>query len=246
MYAIGGSSDPTINSQGNRYVAPKNPFAKEVDQSLPPPRPLANSGGLTVDEMLAGDQESRHSHRRVEELELEVGGGPPPERRLLRPLRCRRLRELRQGFQPRRQVVLHDRVHHLHSRRPSLPRRLQVLAIIITIIIIRSESQLFFHLSLSLSLLRLFIPSLSEGWRRPYLSRPFLNLGLHPLLRFPEEQAQKRCSSCPRSPLPPPPLPSSHWGSRTFNSAGTLSLSLGPPELDALKRALFEEITGSE
>ena len=30
MYAIGGSADPTINSQGNRYAAPKNPFAKEV------------------------------------------------------------------------------------------------------------------------------------------------------------------------------------------------------------------------
>lgn len=30
MYAIGGSAGPTINSQGNRYAAPKNPFAKEV------------------------------------------------------------------------------------------------------------------------------------------------------------------------------------------------------------------------
>ena len=30
MYAIGGSADPTINSQGNRYLAPANPFAKEV------------------------------------------------------------------------------------------------------------------------------------------------------------------------------------------------------------------------
>lgn len=30
MYAIGGSADPTINSQGNRYLAPTNPFAKEV------------------------------------------------------------------------------------------------------------------------------------------------------------------------------------------------------------------------
>ncbi|CAA7398984.1 unnamed protein product [Spirodela intermedia] len=34
MYAIGGSSDPTINSQGNRYVAPKNPFAKEVTKRV--------------------------------------------------------------------------------------------------------------------------------------------------------------------------------------------------------------------
>lgn len=30
MYAIGGSANPTINSQGNRYTAPFNPNAKEV------------------------------------------------------------------------------------------------------------------------------------------------------------------------------------------------------------------------
>lgn len=30
MYAIGGSAAPTINSQGNRYLAPTNAFAKEV------------------------------------------------------------------------------------------------------------------------------------------------------------------------------------------------------------------------
>ncbi|PRQ53672.1 putative pectate lyase [Rosa chinensis] len=30
MYAIGGSSHPTIISQGNRYVAPPNPAAKEI------------------------------------------------------------------------------------------------------------------------------------------------------------------------------------------------------------------------
>lgn len=30
MYAIGGSGGPTINSQGNRYIAPGNPNAKEV------------------------------------------------------------------------------------------------------------------------------------------------------------------------------------------------------------------------
>lgn len=30
MYAIGGSASPTINSQGNRYLAPANPFAKQV------------------------------------------------------------------------------------------------------------------------------------------------------------------------------------------------------------------------
>ncbi|XP_009799817.1 putative pectate lyase 8 [Nicotiana tabacum] len=36
MYAIGGSADPTINSQGNRYLAPVNPFAKEVTKRVEP------------------------------------------------------------------------------------------------------------------------------------------------------------------------------------------------------------------
>lgn len=30
MYAIGGSADPTINSQGNRYIAPPEADSKEV------------------------------------------------------------------------------------------------------------------------------------------------------------------------------------------------------------------------
>ncbi|PHT37566.1 putative pectate lyase 12 [Capsicum baccatum] len=34
MYAIGGSGDPTINSQGNRYIAPFDPFAKEVTKRV--------------------------------------------------------------------------------------------------------------------------------------------------------------------------------------------------------------------
>ncbi|KAL6002087.1 hypothetical protein ACLOJK_037535 [Asimina triloba] len=34
MYAIGGSANPTINSQGNRYLAPSNPFAKEVTKRV--------------------------------------------------------------------------------------------------------------------------------------------------------------------------------------------------------------------
>ncbi|XP_004515610.1 probable pectate lyase 8 [Cicer arietinum] len=34
MYAIGGSAEPTINSQGNRYLAPLNPFAKEVTKRV--------------------------------------------------------------------------------------------------------------------------------------------------------------------------------------------------------------------
>ncbi|XP_004494082.1 probable pectate lyase 12 [Cicer arietinum] len=34
MYAIGGSGEPTINSQGNRYTAPINPFAKEVTKRV--------------------------------------------------------------------------------------------------------------------------------------------------------------------------------------------------------------------
>ncbi|KAJ8432548.1 hypothetical protein Cgig2_009312 [Carnegiea gigantea] len=34
MYAIGGSAEPTINSQGNRFLAPLNPFAKEVTKRV--------------------------------------------------------------------------------------------------------------------------------------------------------------------------------------------------------------------
>ncbi|XP_065871388.1 probable pectate lyase 13 [Euphorbia lathyris] len=34
MYAIGGSASPTINSQGNRYVAPSDPNAKEVTKRV--------------------------------------------------------------------------------------------------------------------------------------------------------------------------------------------------------------------
>ncbi|KAF5733716.1 pectate lyase 13-like [Tripterygium wilfordii] len=34
MYAIGGSANPTINSQGNRYIAPANPDAKEVTKRV--------------------------------------------------------------------------------------------------------------------------------------------------------------------------------------------------------------------
>ncbi|WOH08655.1 hypothetical protein DCAR_0728099 [Daucus carota subsp. sativus] len=37
MYAIGGSANPTINSQGNRYLAPINPFAKEVTKRIQTP-----------------------------------------------------------------------------------------------------------------------------------------------------------------------------------------------------------------
>ncbi|XAR72144.1 Pectate lyase, partial [Bertholletia excelsa] len=34
MYAIGGSANPTINSQGNRYIAPVDPYAKEVTRRV--------------------------------------------------------------------------------------------------------------------------------------------------------------------------------------------------------------------
>ncbi|KAK1396525.1 Pectate lyase [Heracleum sosnowskyi] len=34
MYAIGGSASPTINSQGNRYMAPSDPSAKEVTKRV--------------------------------------------------------------------------------------------------------------------------------------------------------------------------------------------------------------------
>ncbi|CAI9784710.1 unnamed protein product [Fraxinus pennsylvanica] len=34
VYSIGGSANPTINSKGNRYLAPVNHFAKEVTKRV--------------------------------------------------------------------------------------------------------------------------------------------------------------------------------------------------------------------
>jgi pectate lyase len=34
MYAVGGSKNPTIISQGNRYIAPPNLSAKEVNDNI--------------------------------------------------------------------------------------------------------------------------------------------------------------------------------------------------------------------
>ena len=36
MYAIGGSSNPTILSEGNYFVASKNPDSKQVQKNLAP------------------------------------------------------------------------------------------------------------------------------------------------------------------------------------------------------------------
>ncbi|MBA0787459.1 hypothetical protein Gotri_026925 [Gossypium trilobum] len=34
MYVIGGSTHPTISSQGNRFIAPNDPFAKEITHRI--------------------------------------------------------------------------------------------------------------------------------------------------------------------------------------------------------------------
>jgi pectate lyase len=34
MYAVGGSENPTINSEGNHYVAPNNPYFKDVTKRI--------------------------------------------------------------------------------------------------------------------------------------------------------------------------------------------------------------------
>ncbi len=34
MYAVGGSENPTINSEGNYYAAPNNPFFKQVTKRI--------------------------------------------------------------------------------------------------------------------------------------------------------------------------------------------------------------------
>lgn len=43
MYAIGGSANPTINSQGNRFLAPNNRFSKEVTKHEDAPESEYNS-----------------------------------------------------------------------------------------------------------------------------------------------------------------------------------------------------------
>jgi pectate lyase len=48
MYAIGGSASPTINSQGNRYIAPADPNAKEVSEHAMPLRPPASASELLL------------------------------------------------------------------------------------------------------------------------------------------------------------------------------------------------------
>ena len=74
MYAIGGSANPTINSQGNRYLAPTDPFAKEVHCSPSSVSCQDSPHSLTLYFDRTGDEEGGHGCERVEELELEVGG----------------------------------------------------------------------------------------------------------------------------------------------------------------------------
>lgn len=91
MYAIGGSANPTINSQGNRFLAPGNPFAKEVYHNFALSSILvSNFSPLIVGQMdlnvilhLAGDKEGRFMARRMEAMELEIAGRPNAQRCLL-------------------------------------------------------------------------------------------------------------------------------------------------------------------
>lgn len=78
MYAIGGSAGPTINSQGNRYLAPSNPFAKEVELvNYPNFLQFLINFNLTYREFFIfclskGDQAGRHRPECVARLELEI------------------------------------------------------------------------------------------------------------------------------------------------------------------------------
>ncbi|KAE8689367.1 hypothetical protein F3Y22_tig00110940pilonHSYRG00456 [Hibiscus syriacus] len=69
MYAIGGSANPTINSQGNRFLAPDD-----------------------------SDQTRGCARERVAKLELEVGGGFDVERSLLQADRSGCNVDLCKGF----------------------------------------------------------------------------------------------------------------------------------------------------
>lgn len=81
MYAIGGSANPTINSQGNRYNAPLNAFAKEVStltsHILSFVYTIRLSAAfnlliLTTGFAFTGNKEGGHSCKPVEGLELEI------------------------------------------------------------------------------------------------------------------------------------------------------------------------------
>ncbi|GAB2289608.1 hypothetical protein Dimus_023917 [Dionaea muscipula] len=48
-YAIGGSYHPTIISQGNRFIAPQNPFSKEVTRRVDAPESEWNNWLWTTD-----------------------------------------------------------------------------------------------------------------------------------------------------------------------------------------------------
>ena len=137
MYAIGGSADPTINSQGNRYLAPANIFAKEVNQS-----PAIFIFSIVIVIIMytyiqstliqrcvcAGYEAGEHESRRVEGVELAVGGRPAAERRVLHPVRRRGGAELRQGVQPRGQAFFCHRQPHFRRRGALMPQAQPLLA----------------------------------------------------------------------------------------------------------------------
>lgn len=58
MYAIGGSANPTINSQGNRYTAPIDNNAKEVKKKYPNLQILVSKVEIFMREkVVVGDRE---------------------------------------------------------------------------------------------------------------------------------------------------------------------------------------------
>ncbi|KAE9464185.1 hypothetical protein C3L33_03907, partial [Rhododendron williamsianum] len=90
MYAIGGSANPTINSQGNRYTAPVDPNAKEVWEPY-------NGGRKGCDEARG------HGRGPVVGLELENGRGHNGKWGILRAIWSRAKRPVLKGLQCRAQ-----------------------------------------------------------------------------------------------------------------------------------------------
>lgn len=96
MYAIGGSKNPTIISQGNRYIfGGNNPYAKEVFIYIHRNHSCTHKqrqlrcylNETTTYLILAGDEEGIHSGIRVEALDMEIGGRSFHERSILRAIR---------------------------------------------------------------------------------------------------------------------------------------------------------------
>ncbi|KAK9669291.1 hypothetical protein RND81_13G121800 [Saponaria officinalis] len=99
MYAIGGSQQPTIISQGNRFIAPPNPNAKEVThRSYSPKSVWKNWLWTSEDDVLlngaffttSGDKSTMTSHSKQDMISAKPGSYVRRLTRFAGALNCKR------------------------------------------------------------------------------------------------------------------------------------------------------------